>query len=57
MAELASHMDIGAIMLHNDGMTLGQVLSLLPHTDELPRALEAALTALGRQGVEGRGSE
>jgi len=49
---IASHMDIGTIMLHNDDRTLGQTLSLLPHTDKLPAALEAALAALGRQGDE-----
>ena len=54
---LAGHMDIGTIMLHNSDMTLEQVLSLLPHADESRPALEAALAALGRQGVEGTGSE
>jgi len=54
---LAGHMDIGTIMLHNSDMTLEQVLSLLPHADESRPALEAALAALGRQGLEGTGSE
>ncbi len=54
---LAGHMDIGTIMLHNSDMTLKQVLSLLPHADESRSALEAALTGLGRWGVEGTGSE
>ena len=54
---LAGHMDIGTIMLHNSNMTLKQVLSQLPHAEESRLALEATLTALGRWGVEGTGSE
>ena len=48
MPQLASHMDVGSIMQGNGGMTLGQMLSLLPHADELRAALEAALTKLER---------
>ncbi|MFL5588919.1 MAG: family 78 glycoside hydrolase catalytic domain, partial [Ktedonobacteraceae bacterium] len=43
MPEFASHMDVGTIMSGNGNMTLEQVLSLLPHADELRLALEAAL--------------
>jgi len=35
-------------MQWNGNMTLGQMLSLLPHADELPTALRAALAALER---------
>lgn len=52
LAVLASHMDIGTILLHNDDMPLGQMLTLLPHTNELPAALEAALAALGCEDDE-----
>jgi alpha-L-rhamnosidase len=48
MSELASHMDIGTVMQRNGDMTLGQMLSLLPHAAELRTALEAALTTLER---------
>ncbi len=47
MPELASHMYVGTVMQGNDSMTLGQMLSLLPHADELRTALEAALAELG----------
>jgi len=50
---LADHMDVGTMMQRNGNMTLGQMLSLLPHADELRTALEAALTALERLHAEG----
>jgi alpha-L-rhamnosidase len=48
MSELASHMDIGIIMQGNGNLTLGQMLSLLPHSEELHTALEVALAKLER---------
>ena len=48
LPSLARHMDVGTMMQWNDNMTLGQMLSLLPHADELPTALRAALAALER---------
>ena len=48
LPQLARHMDVGSIMQGNGSMTLGQMLSLLPHADELHTALGAALAALGR---------
>ena len=36
---------------------LDGILSQLPHAEESRLALEATLTALGRWGVEGTGSE
>jgi alpha-L-rhamnosidase len=48
LPELAGHMDIGTLMLHNSNMTLEQMLLLLPHADELRSALANALIALGR---------
>jgi len=48
MPQLASHMDVGSIMQGNGSMTLGQMLSLLPHADELHTALGTVLAALGR---------
>ncbi len=55
--EFAVYLETGIGMQGNGGMTLGQMLSLLPHTGELRTALEAALTALGRLGVEDTRSE
>ena len=43
MPGFASHMDVGTIMSGNGNITLGQMLSLLPHDDELRTALKAAL--------------
>jgi len=48
LPSLARHMDVGTMMQWNGNMTLGQMLSLLPHADELPTALRAALAALER---------
>jgi alpha-L-rhamnosidase len=47
LPSLARHMDVGTMMQWNGNMTLGQMLSLLPHADELPASLEAALAGLG----------
>jgi hypothetical protein len=41
-------MDIATFMLHNNTMTLSQMLSLLPHAAEVRAALEGELAALGR---------
>ncbi len=44
LSGLARHMDIRMLMLQNSHMTLEQVLSLLPSVDQLPFALESALS-------------
>jgi alpha-L-rhamnosidase len=46
LSGLAQHMDVRLLMLQNSHMTLEQVLSLLPPTDQLPLALESALSAV-----------
>jgi len=48
MPQLSSHMDVGIIMQGDSDMTLGQILSILPHAEELRAALEAALATLER---------
>src|SRR5579884_316850 len=45
---LTGNMDIATFMLHNNTMTLNQMLSLLPHAAEVRTALEGELAALGR---------
>jgi alpha-L-rhamnosidase len=45
---LTGNMDIATFMLHNNTMTLSQMLSLLPHAAEVRAALEGELAALGR---------
>jgi len=50
MPQLSSHMDVGTIMQGDGSKTLGQMLSFLPHADELRTALEAALATLERRG-------
>jgi hypothetical protein len=47
LPELASHLEGSTGRPGSGDMTLRQTLSLLPHTDEVQAALEAALTALG----------
>ncbi len=42
-------------MLQNSHMTLAQVLSLLPPTDQLHPALAATLATVGRGETEGTG--
>lgn len=49
MPGYAAHIDIGTLMLQNSGMTLEQMVHLVPHTDGLRAALEAALTALNHR--------
>ena len=46
LSGLAQHMDIRMLMLQNSHMTLEQVLSLLPSADQLPSALERALSTV-----------
>ncbi len=41
-------MDIGTILQGDGNKTLGQMLSFLPHANELRTALEAALATLDR---------
>ena len=48
MPQLSSHMDVGTIMQGDGSKTLGQMLSFLPHADQLRTALETALAELGR---------
>lgn len=46
MPQLSSHMDVGTVMQGDGSTTLGQMLSILPHADELRAALVAALASL-----------
>ncbi len=48
MPQLSSHLDVGSIMQRDRSMTLGETLSLLPHSRQLRAALEDALAKLGR---------
>jgi len=48
MPQLSSHMDVGTIMQGDGSKTLGQMLSFLPHAEQLRTALETALAELGR---------